>query len=92
MAITTATKAKLVKEYQRSEKDTGAPEVQVALLTADITYLTEHFKIHKKDNHSRQGLLRKVNERRSLLKYLKRIDLSRYQDLISRLGIRGIRN
>jgi len=92
MAISTATTAKLVKEYRRSDKDTGTPEVQVALLTEDINELTGHFKTHKKDNHSRQGLLHKVNTRRKLLKYLKRIDLSRYQDLISRLGLRGIRD
>jgi small subunit ribosomal protein S15 len=88
MAITTQDTAKIVADYQRAPKDTGSPEVQVALLTARITYLTEHFKSNKKDNHSRRGLLALVSQRRRLLDYLKGKDLSRYQVLIERLGIR----
>lgn len=81
-------KAALVAQYRRHEKDTGSPEVQVALLTDRITYLTEHFKTHKKDFHSRRGLLMMVSQRRSLLEYLKRQDSKRYKDLIGALGIR----
>jgi len=88
MAITTQDTAKIVADYQRAPKDTGSPEVQVALLTARITYLTEHFKSNKKDNHSRRGLLAMVSQRRRLLDYLKGKDLGRYQVLIERLGIR----
>ena len=88
MAITTQDTAKIVADYQRAPKDTGSPEVQVSLLTARITYLTEHFKSNKKDNHSRRGLLALVSQRRRLLDYLKGKDLSRYQVLIERLGIR----
>ncbi len=88
MAITAQDTAKIVAEFQRAPKDTGSPEVQVALLSSRITYLTEHFKSNKKDNHSRRGLLALVSQRRSLLDYLKRKDLSRYQVLIERLGIR----
>lgn len=88
MAITTQDTAKIVADYQRAPKDTGSPEVQVALLTARITYLTEHFKSNKKDNHSRRGLLRMVNQRRKLLDYLKGKDLARYRSLIERLGLR----
>ena len=88
MAITTEDTAKIVADYRRAPQDTGSPEVQVALLTARITYLTEHFKSNKKDNHSRRGLLAMVSQRRRLLDYLKGKDLGRYQVLIERLGIR----
>ncbi|NBO11060.1 MAG: 30S ribosomal protein S15 [Methylophilaceae bacterium] len=88
MAMTTQDTAKIVADYQRAPNDTGSPEVQVALLTARITYLTEHFKSNKKDNHSRRGLLALVSQRRRLLDYLKGKDQGRYQTLIERLGIR----
>ena len=88
MAMTAQDTAKVVAEYQRAPGDTGSPEVQVALLTARITYLTEHFKSNKKDNHSRRGLLALVSQRRRLLDYLKGKDQGRYQTLIERLGIR----
>ncbi len=81
-------KAKIVAEYATHEGDTGSPEVQVALLTARINYLTEHFKTHKKDNHSRTGLLKLVARRRKLLDYLHRKDADRYFNLIKRLGLR----
>ncbi len=86
--LSAETTAEIITEYKRDEADTGSPEVQVALLTARITHLTEHFKMHKHDHHSRRGLLRMVNQRRKLLDYLKRKDQSRYQDLIKRLGLR----
>jgi small subunit ribosomal protein S15 len=88
MSITTEEKQKLMKEYATKDGDTGSPEVQVAVLTSRIATLTEHFKTHKKDNHSRRGLLMMVAQRRKLLDYVKRKDESRYQDLIQRLGIR----
>lgn len=88
MALNQQQTAGIVSEYQRSPSDSGSPEVQVALLTANITELSEHFKVHKKDNHSRQGLLRMVNQRRKLLDYLKNNDVNRYRELISRLGLR----
>jgi len=88
MSITTERKAEVIKDYATHEGDTGSPEVQVAILTARITELTGHFKDHKKDNHSRRGLLKMVNSRRSLLAYLKRIDEKRYTTLIGRLGLR----
>ena len=88
MALNTQHKADIVKENQRSASDTGSPEVQVALLTANITELSDHFKTHKKDHHSRQGLLRMVNQRRKLLDYLKGKDVNRYRDLITNLGLR----
>lgn len=88
MAVTAQDTAKIIKEYQRAPNDTASPEVQVALLTNRITYLTEHFKTNKKDNHSRRGLLALVSQRRRLLDYLKRKEASRYQDLIARLGLR----
>ncbi|NKB36743.1 MAG: 30S ribosomal protein S15 [Gammaproteobacteria bacterium] len=88
MALNQQQVAGIVSEYQRSASDSGSPEVQVALLTANITDLSEHFKVHKKDNHSRQGLLRMVNRRRKLLDYLKDKDVNRYRDLISKLGLR----
>lgn len=81
-------KAEIVKEHQRDPSDTGSPEVQVALLSARITHLTEHFKAHKHDHHSRRGLLRMVNQRRKLLDYLNNKDSSRYQNLIQSLGLR----
>lgn len=88
MSLNAETKAKIVSEYRLSDTDTGSPEVQVALLTANIKHLTEHFKTHKHDHHSRRGLLRMVNQRRNLLDYLHRKDGARYQDLIKRLGLR----
>jgi small subunit ribosomal protein S15 len=88
MAVTNAQKAQLLKDYQRGAGDTGSPEVQVALLTARISYLTEHFKTHVKDHHSRRGLLRMVSRRRKLLDYLKGNDAERYRALIDRLGLR----
>jgi small subunit ribosomal protein S15 len=88
MSITTERKAALVKEHGRGKEDTGSPEVQVAILTERITNLTEHFKSHTKDNHSRRGLLKMVSARRSLLDYVKRKDEARYKTLIERLGIR----
>jgi len=80
--------SKVIGEQKRSATDTGSPEVQVALLTARIEDLSEHFKVHKKDHHSRRGLLTMVNQRRSLLAYLKKKDVVRYQALIQRLGLR----
>ena len=88
MSITAERKTALIKEYGTREGDTGSPEVQVAILTERITNLTEHFKGHKKDNHSRRGLLALVSQRRSLLDYLKRKDEERYRTLIGSLGIR----
>jgi len=88
MSINAETKSKVVSEFKRSENDTGSPEVQVALLTSRIQYLTGHFKTHKHDHHSRRGLLRMVNQRRSLLDYLKKKEIQRYRDLIERLGLR----
>ncbi len=86
--LTTEEKAAILADYARAEGDTGSPEVQVALLTANIIKLTEHFKTHKHDHHSRRGLLRMVNQRRKQLDYLKGKDLPRYQELIKRLGLR----
>jgi small subunit ribosomal protein S15 len=88
MSITDERKQALIKEYATKEGDTGSPEVQVAILTERISNLTEHFKSHKKDNHSRRGLLKMVSLRRRLLDYVKSRDVSRYQSLIERLGIR----
>lgn len=88
MSITAERKAELVKEYGQKEGDTGSPEVQVAILTERIVNLTEHFKTHKKDNHSRRGLLKLVSKRRRLLDYVKAKDEARYRELIGRLGIR----
>ena len=88
MTMTAERKVALVKEFATKAGDTGSPEVQVAILTERINYLTEHFKAHKKDNHSRRGLLTMVSKRRSLLDYLKRKDEGRYQALIKRLEIR----
>ncbi len=88
MSITPEVKEALIKEYATKEGDTGSPEVQVAILTHRINTLTEHFKSHKKDNHSRRGLLKMVATRRKLLDYTKRKDEERYKSLIKRLGIR----
>jgi len=88
MSITAEKKQELIKDHARGSDDTGSPEVQVAILTQRITNLTEHFKTHAKDNHSRRGLLMLVNKRRSLLDYLKRKDAGRYNELISKLGLR----
>ena len=88
MSMTATAKAEVVKKYAQSEGDTGSPEVQVALLTSRIVELTEHFKEHKQDHHSRRGLLRMVNQRRKLLDYLKSKNTDRYKGLISSLGLR----
>ncbi len=88
MSLNSAQKQEIVKEFQRDEKDTGSTEVQVSLMTNRIKYLTEHFKEHKKDFHSRRGLQNLVSKRRKLLKYIKRTNQERYQDLIKKLGIR----
>ncbi|MCH7694921.1 MAG: 30S ribosomal protein S15 [Proteobacteria bacterium] len=88
MALSQQQTAGIVTDFQRSTTDTGSPEVQVALITARITDLSEHFKQHKKDHHSRQGLLHMVNRRRKLLDYIKSKDIGRYRDLIKRLGLR----
>jgi small subunit ribosomal protein S15 len=88
MSITAERKQELITEHARGEGDTGSPEVQVAILTDRITTLTEHFKGHHKDNHSRRGLLMMVNKRRSLLDYLKKKDAARYADIIAKLGLR----
>ncbi|MCI5071332.1 30S ribosomal protein S15 [bacterium] len=84
----TVEKAKIIEKFKQHEGDTGSPEVQVALLTDRITHLTEHFKSHKKDNHSRRGLLKMVGNRRSLLDYLKKTNVERYKKLIKSLGLR----
>ena len=88
MALNAERKAEIVKEHQTSEGDTGSPEVQVALLTANIEQLQGHFQSHSKDHHSRRGLIRMVNQRRKLLDYLKRKDATRYSGLIKSLGLR----
>jgi small subunit ribosomal protein S15 len=88
MSITTERKASLIKDFGAAETDTGSPEVQVAILTERIKNLTEHFQTHKKDNHSRRGLLKLVSTRRTLLDYVRKKDVARYRALIERLGIR----
>ena len=88
MSITAEKKQEVIKEYARGSDDTGSPEVQVAILTERINNLTQHFKSHAKDNHSRRGLLMLVNQRRSLLDFLRREDETRYTDLIAKLGLR----
>ena len=88
MAVTTADKARIVGTYARKKGDTGSPEVQIAINTERINMLTEHFKAHSKDHHSRRGLLRLVSQRRSLLDYLKRTNVEAYRSLIERLGLR----
>ena len=81
-------KEQIIKEYATHEGDTGSPEVQIALLSARINHLTEHLKVHKKDNHSRRGLFKMVGQRRSLLKYLEQNDIERYRSIVERLGLR----
>ena len=88
MALSTEEKTKVIEQYQKGEKDTGSPEVQIAILTERITNLTGHFQSHKKDNHSRTGLMRLINQRRSLLAYLKKSNKDSYDKLIDKLGIR----
>ncbi len=88
MALVQEKKSELVQKFRRHDSDTGSPEVQVALLTERISYLTEHFKTHKKDHHSRRGLLKLVGQRRRLLDYLRTVDQNRYKVLIDNLGIR----
>ena len=88
MALAKEAKEQIVTDFRTHESDTGSPEVQVALLSKRINDLTEHFKTHKKDNHSRRGLLKMVSQRRSLLDYLKRIDIERYHEVVARLGLR----
>lgn len=88
MPLAAEMKKTLIKNFQSIEKDTGSPEVQIALLTERIRSLTEHFKAHKKDHHSRQGMLKLVGQRRRLLEYLKKKDIDRYRSLINRLGLR----
>ncbi|BDU21277.1 30S ribosomal protein S15 [Dyella sp. GSA-30] len=88
MSLTAEQTGKIIADFGRVPNDTGSPEVQVALLSARIDHLTDHFKTHKQDHHSRRGLLKLVNQRKSLLGYLKKNDLGRYQSLIERLGLR----
>ncbi|HOE63917.1 MAG TPA: 30S ribosomal protein S15 [Candidatus Sumerlaeota bacterium] len=88
MSITAEKKKELIEQYKRHEGDTGSPEVQVAILTERIINLTEHFKSHHKDHHSRRGLLQLVGRRKSLLNYLSKLDIERYRTLVSRLGLR----
>jgi small subunit ribosomal protein S15 len=88
MATTKETKEKILNDYRTHASDTGSPQVQVALLTQRINELTEHFRTHSKDNHSRRGLLKMVSQRRSLLDYLKRKDIEQYHELVERLGLR----
>jgi len=87
--LTKERKEQIIKEFGVSEHDTGSAQVQIALLTADINELNEHFKVHKKDHHSRRGLLKKIGHRRNLLKYLRENDLEAYRELITKLGLRG---
>lgn len=89
MALTAAAKAQIIKTHKQSKSDTGSPEVQIALLTARINYLTDHLKGHKNDKHTRFGLTKLVSQRRSLMRYLKIEDLTRYQSIIKELDIRG---
>lgn len=81
-------KAEIIEKFKKSENDTGSPEVQIALLTQRINELTEHFKVHKKDHHSRRGLLKMVGQRRGLLNYLKKKDINKYRDIIEQLNLR----
>ena len=87
MPLAKETKEQIVTDFRSHDADTGSPQVQVALLSKRINELTEHFKIHKKDNHSRRGLLKMVSQRRSLLDYLKRTDIERYHEVVNRLGL-----
>lgn len=86
--ISKEAKAEIIEKYKRDEKDTGSPEVQIALLTERITELTEHLKVHVKDNHSRRGLLKMVGKRRNLLNYLAKKDINRYREIVEKLGLR----
>ena len=86
--ISKESKAEIIAKYKRDEKDTGSPEVQIALLTERINELTEHLKVHKKDNHSRRGLLKMVGKRRNLLNYLAKKDVNRYRKIVAKLGLR----
>ena len=86
--MTKVRKTEIINTYKREENDTGSPEVQVAILTERINELTEHLKVHKKDNHSRRGLLKMVGKRRNLLNYLAKKDVQRYRDIIEKLGLR----
>lgn len=88
MSLEKQEKQNIIREYSRHQSDTGSPEVQIAILTSKISYLTEHFKTHQKDHHSRMGLLKLVNKRRKLLQYLKSTDAGKYSSVISRLGLR----
>ncbi len=88
MALTQTDKQQVIEEYRIHENDTGSPEVQIAILTQRINYLTEHLKVHKKDFHSRRGLLKMVGQRRGLLNYLQRKDIQRYRAIVERLGLR----
>ncbi|AFV11358.1 30S ribosomal protein S15 [Thermacetogenium phaeum DSM 12270] len=88
MAFDPAVKKEIIEKYQIHDRDTGSPEVQIALLTERINYLTEHLKIHKKDHHSRRGLLKMVGQRRALLNYLKKSDPNRYRTILEKLGLR----
>jgi len=88
VVLTADTKKEIIDRFKLHEKDTGSPEVQVAILSNRINYLTDHFKVHKKDHHSRRGLLKLVGQRRRLLNYLRKTDLSRYQTVIKELGLR----
>jgi small subunit ribosomal protein S15 len=88
LALAKQTKETIVTEFRVHDADTGSPQVQIALLSKRINELTEHFKLHKKDNHSRRGLLKMVSQRRSLLDYLKRTDIERYHEVVNRLGLR----
>ena len=86
--ISKESKAEIIAKYKRDEKDTGSPEVHIALLTERINELTEHLKVHKKDNHSRRGLLKMVGKRRNLLNYLAKKDINRYREIVAKLGLR----
>ena len=88
MSLAKETKERIVSDFRTHETDTGSPQVQIALLSQRINELTEHFKTHKKDNHSRRGLLKMVSQRRSLLDYLKREEIERYHEIVTRLGLR----
>lgn len=88
MVLTPDTKKEIIDRFKLHDKDTGSPEVQVAILSNRISYLTDHFKVHKKDHHSRRGLLKLVGQRRRLLNYLRKMDLTRYQNVIKELGLR----
>jgi len=88
VVLTPEAKKEIIEKFKTHEKDTGSPEVQIALLSSRIKYLTEHFKVHKKDHHSRRGLLKLVGQRRRLLNYLKKKDIERYRKVIKELGIR----